>query len=63
LPPRPPTTAASFPDVHDLPPPRPTKLMSEREQTRLEAELTALRKRVNAKGATEERNRPAAQKR
>jgi hypothetical protein len=63
LPPRPPATASSFPDVHDLPPPRPTKLMSEREQTRLEAELTALRKRVNAKGATEDRDRPATQKR
>lgn len=61
LPPPPPTTS-SFPEVHDLPPPRPTKLMSEQEQTRLEAELTALRKRVNSKGATDERDRPAAQK-
>jgi hypothetical protein len=41
---------ANFPNVHDLPPPRATKPVSEAEQARIEAELTALRKRVNEEG-------------
>ena len=38
-----------FPHVYDQPPPRPAKLITEEEQARLEAELTALRKRVNGR--------------
>ena len=43
-----PAEQAPFPNVYDAPA-RPAKLMTEEEQTRLEAELTALRKRVNSR--------------
>jgi hypothetical protein len=38
-----------FPHVYDIPPARPAKLITEEEQARLEAELTALRRRVNSR--------------
>ena len=44
-----PAEQAPFPNVYDAPPARPAKLMTEEEQARLEAELTALRKRVNSR--------------
>lgn len=44
-----PAEQAPFPNVYDEPPARPAKLMTEEEQTRLQAELTALRKRVNSR--------------
>jgi hypothetical protein len=44
------STTANYPNVYDVPPPRPTKLMSQDQATRTEAELAALRKKVNAVG-------------
>jgi hypothetical protein len=52
---------ANYPNVHDLPPPRATKPVSEAEQARMEADLIALRKRVNAEGNTSTRERGAEQ--
>jgi hypothetical protein len=44
-----PAAQGQFPNVHDTPPPRPGKLMSEQEQAKTEAELAAIRRRVNAR--------------
>ena len=57
--PAPPATPTSYPDVHDMPPPRATKPMSEAEQARIEGELTALRNRINAEGEAAQHGRPA----
>jgi hypothetical protein len=46
-PPRP-AVQSQFPNVYDTPPVRPAKLMSEQEQAKTEAELAAVRNRVNA---------------
>lgn len=46
------------PDVYDVPPPRPTKLISEEEQAKLEAELTAVRNKVNAQAGVRQTDRP-----
>jgi len=52
-----PTEQPPFPFVYDLPPARPAKLITEQEQARLEAELTALRRRVNIRGDAIEKER------
>ena len=55
LPPGAPQRAAvqpPFPNLNDRPPARPAKLMSEQEQTRLEAELATVRDRVNRQTET-----------
>jgi len=44
-----------FPDVYDVPPPRATRPMTAEEQAKLQAELTALRRRVNAQADALER--------
>jgi hypothetical protein len=44
-----PAEPAPFPNVYDVPPARPAKLMTEDEQARVEAELTALRKKVDSR--------------
>ena len=41
-----PTTAAAYPAVHDMPPPRPTAVLSDAEQTKLEGDLVAARNRT-----------------
>ena len=41
--PEPPQTAPEFPAVHDMPPPRNTKVMTEEEKKRVEAELALMR--------------------
>jgi hypothetical protein len=53
--PPPPAEPGQFPNVYDMPPARPTKPISEAEQKRLEADLTALRKRVNPAGDAAEK--------
>jgi hypothetical protein len=40
------TTSAAYPAVHDLPPPRPTTVLTDAEQTRLEGDLVAARNRA-----------------
>ena len=60
LPPDAPPRAAiqpPFPDVYDVPARRPTKLMSEQEQARTQAELGALRHKVNTQADALERER------
>jgi hypothetical protein len=60
LPPGAPAQAAvqpPFPNVYVVPPPRPTKLITEEEQARLEAELTAIRSKVNAQAGVSESER------
>jgi hypothetical protein len=41
-----PTTASAYPAVHDMPPPRPTTVLSDAEQTKLENDLAAARTRA-----------------
>jgi hypothetical protein len=41
-----PTTASGYPAVHDMPPPRPTTVLSDAEQTKLESDLVAARNRA-----------------
>jgi hypothetical protein len=41
-----PTTASAYPAVHDMPPPRPTTVLSSAEQTKLENDLAAARNRA-----------------
>jgi hypothetical protein len=41
-----PTTASAYPAVHDMPPPRPTTVLSDAEQTKLESDLAAARTRA-----------------
>ena len=63
-PPRP-ATPYQYPAVHDMPPPRSTKTMSEEEQVRLEKELQAVRDRQEGrtgpakKGASAAKKKPA----
>jgi len=40
------TTSAAYPAVHDLPPPRPTTVLTDAEQTKLETDLAAARNRA-----------------
>lgn len=53
----------SFPLVQESAPPRPTKPMSEAEEARVEAELTALRKRVTAESAPAQKGQTSKQAR
>ena len=58
LPPEAPPRAAvqsPYPNVYDLPPPRETKLATEQEQTAIEAELVAIRNKLNAQADTPEK--------
>lgn len=41
-----PTTASAYPAVHDMPPARPTAVLSDAEQTKLESDLVAARTRA-----------------
>ncbi len=41
-PPRP-DNAPAYPDVHDMPPPRPAAVLTEEERKKVEAELAAMR--------------------
>jgi hypothetical protein len=41
-----PTTAAAYPAVHELPPARPTTVLTDAEQTKLESDLAAARART-----------------
>jgi len=57
-----PVAPYEYPAVHDMPPPRATKTMSDEEQFKLENELTAVRNRqegrpVPAKKVVPERNK------
>ena len=45
----------AYPHVYDTPPPRETRLATEKEQMAIEAELAALRKKVNARADALER--------
>lgn len=47
-----------FPAVHDMPPPRETKLLSEDERRKLEAELAAVRDRQSGKAGPAARKKP-----
>lgn len=58
LPPDAPSRAAvqpAYPQVYDIPPARETKLATEQEQAAIEAELAALRKKLNARADALER--------
>jgi hypothetical protein len=41
-----PTTSSAYPAVHDLPPARPTTVLTDAEQTKLESDLVAARNRA-----------------
>jgi hypothetical protein len=55
-----PATPYAYPAVHDMPPPRATKTMSDEEQFRLENELTAVRNRQEGRPTTGKKDLPAA---
>jgi hypothetical protein len=44
--------------VHDVPPPRAARLISEEEQAKLEAELAAIRNRMNTQAGGSQREQP-----
>jgi hypothetical protein len=60
----PPATAATadYPNVYDVPPKRRTKLISEAEQTKLQADLNALRNHVSAEGDAAQREKASEQR-
>jgi hypothetical protein len=41
-----PNTKSAYPAVHDMPPPRPTTVLTDAEQTKLESDLAAARNRA-----------------
>jgi hypothetical protein len=41
-----PATSSAYPAVHDMPPPRPTTVLTDAEQTKLEGDLVAARNRA-----------------
>jgi outer membrane murein-binding lipoprotein Lpp len=41
-----PTTTSAYPAVHDMPPSRPTTVLTDAEQTKLESDLVAARNRA-----------------
>jgi hypothetical protein len=43
-----PTTSMPYPAVHDMPPPRPTTVLTDAEQTKLENDLVAARSAAEA---------------
>ena len=52
--PPPSTVQSAYPNVFDTPPPRETKLATEQEQAAIEAELAAIRNKLNTQaGALE----------
>jgi hypothetical protein len=55
-----PQTAYEYPAVHDMPPPRADKPLSENEQIKLEKELTTLRDRQEGLNAQAKKRAPAA---
>jgi hypothetical protein len=55
-------TTYQYPAVHDMPPPRSTKTMSEEEQVRLEKELRAVRDRQESRAGSATKEVPAAKK-
>lgn len=57
-----PATPYHYPAVHDMPPPRATKPMSEEEQVKLEKELQAVRDRQEGRGEAAKKTTPAAKK-
>jgi hypothetical protein len=60
----PPATAAAtdYPNVYDVPPKRRTKLISEAEQSKLQADLNALRNHVSAEGDAAQREKASEQR-
>lgn len=60
-PPRP-STPYQYPAVHDMPPPRSTRIMSEEEQVRLEKELQAIRDRQAGRAGAANKGAPAPKK-
>jgi hypothetical protein len=66
--PPPPTTAYEYPAVHDMPPPRAVRTMTEEQQIKLEKELTAVRdqqearERTGKKAAQPAKKKPATAK-
>jgi hypothetical protein len=57
--PPPPAVAPAYPAVHDMPPPRETKPLSEEERKELADELESIRDRQRTGTATSPRGRPA----
>jgi hypothetical protein len=55
-----PETPAAYPAVHDMPPPRDSKPLSEAERKELEAELIQLRERKGTSAKTPPEKRPAS---
>jgi len=51
-----PATPATYPAVHDLPPPRATTILTDAEQKKLEDDLIAARNRAEGKPAGSARN-------
>jgi hypothetical protein len=49
-----------FPNVYDTPPARPTRLMSEQEQAKTEAELAAIRNKVEGQPDGKQRKPPSS---
>jgi hypothetical protein len=47
-----PAAPMAYPDVHDMPPARPSTTLSDREQKQLETDLIAARKRLGGDPAT-----------
>lgn len=48
---------ARYPNVYDLPPPRPTKLISDKQQVQDEEELSTLQQKLKSEGETVRRQR------
>jgi hypothetical protein len=48
---------APYPNIQDSPVPRPTKLISETEQAKIEAELTAIRNKTSAQSGASQKER------
>ena len=57
--PAPPKAASSYPAVNNMPPARPTKLITVNEQSKLKSELSTLRTQVTAEGAAVQQQRGA----
>jgi hypothetical protein len=54
--PKRPAAPAAYPAVHDMPPPRPTSVLTDEEQKKLEDDLIAARNRAEGKPAGSTRN-------
>ena len=61
--PAPPAEPAHYPNVYDLPPPRPAKLISGSQQAQDEAELGALQQKLKNEGESVRRQRLGPPKR